>query len=171
MRIRFLIAPLFLVSCLTPQSEGPATKIGPSAVWQLPVQFTATADPACEPSSSSEYGECTIGQMAKTGAPADAVLFTRELYKESHGQFGIMTGFRDEGPVAFAWVTYPLRANTNFGFLLVNGQPRIIDVEDLKLLDTKAMRQSGQFQDLRGQFPAQVRLPDCPLKVSDPHRS
>lgn len=150
---RFSIAPLFLVSCLIAQSKGPATKIGPSAVWQLPAQFMATAHTACKASASSEYSECMIGQMAKAGAPADSVQFTRELYKESHGQFGIMTGFRDAGPVAFAWVTYPLRANTNFGFLLVNGQPRIIDVEDLKLLDIKTMKQSGQFQDLKGQFP------------------
>ena len=78
-----------------------------------------------------------IGQMAKVGARADAVSFARELYKESHGEFGIMTGFQEEGPVAFAWVTYPLRANTNYGLLLLNGQPRIVNVEDLKLLDVQ----------------------------------
>ena len=45
--------------------------------------------------------------MAKAGAPPDAVSFTRALYKESHGEFGVMTGFQDESPVAFAWITYP----------------------------------------------------------------
>ena len=49
-----------------------------------------------------------------------------------------MTGFQNEGPVAFAWITYPLRANTNYGLLLLNGQPRIVNVEDLKLLDVKS---------------------------------
>jgi hypothetical protein len=135
------------------QVKGPSAKIGPSAVWPMPTQFTMTAHSACDASSASDYSECMIGQMAKAGAPTDAVQFTRELYKESHGQFGIMTGFQDEGPVAFAWVTYPLRANTNTGFLLVNGRPRMIDVEDLKLLDVKTMKQSGQFQDLKAQFP------------------
>ena len=94
-----------------------------------------------------------MAQMAKSGAPADAVQFTRELYKQSHGEFGVMTGFQDEGPVAFAWITYPLRANTNYGLLLLNGQPHIVNVEDLKLLDVKAMKQSTQFQDLKTQFP------------------
>jgi hypothetical protein len=37
--------------------------------------------------------------------------------------------------------------------VLVNGQPRIVNVEDLKLLDNKGMKQSFQFQDLKGQFP------------------
>jgi hypothetical protein len=64
-----------------------------------------------------------------------------------------MTGFQDEGPVAFGWITYPLRANTNYGLVLMNGQPPIVNVEDLKLLDTKTMKQSFQFQDLKNQFP------------------
>ncbi len=48
-----------------------------------------------------------------------------------------MTGFQKEKAISFAWITYPLRANTNYGLLLVNGQPPIVNVEDLKLLDKK----------------------------------
>jgi hypothetical protein len=47
-----------------------------------------------------------------------------------------------------------LRANTNYGLLLLNGRPRIVNVEDLKLLDVKAMEQSSQFQDAKLQFPS-----------------
>ena len=64
-----------------------------------------------------------------------------------------MAGFYDEGPVAFALIIYPLRANSNSGLLLVNGKPRIVNVEDLTLLDTKAMKESIQFERLKGQFP------------------
>jgi hypothetical protein len=143
---------------MTAQSQGGSantarTKIGASAVWQVTPQFIATAPSACAQSSHSAADECLINQMAKAGASADAMKFTRELYKQSHGDFGIMTGFQDEGVVAFGWITYPLRANTNYGLLLVNGQPPIINVEDLKLLDTKTMKQSFQFQDLKNQFP------------------
>lgn len=111
------------------------------------------AHAACDQSPGSNYADCMIGQMAKAGASADAVHFTREPYKQSHGEFGVMTGFQDEGLVAFAWITYPLRANTNYGLLLLNGQPRIVNVEDLKLLDVRAMKQSPQFRDLKAQFP------------------
>jgi hypothetical protein len=145
---------LFLFSgCLTAQPKEQPAKINASAIWKMPTQFMANAHAACDKSSSSGSAECMIDQMAKAGAPSQAVAFTRELYKQTEGEFGVMTGFHDEGPLAFAWITYPLRANTNYGFLLLNGQPRMINVEDLRLLDTKTMKQSFQFQDLKGTFP------------------
>jgi hypothetical protein len=150
-----LLTSLFVCVSLTAQSKPSfyLTKIEGSAVWQLPAEFVTTAHSVCERSSGFNYADCVIGQMAKAGAPADAVQFTRELYKQSHGEFGVMTGFQNEGPVAFAWITYPLRANTNYGLLLLNGQPRIVNVEDLKLLDVKTMKQSSQFQDAKRRFP------------------
>ena len=150
---QLLAVLLSLAVWLTAQSEQPPTKIGASAVWQIPPQFMNTAHSVCDQILTS-IPECMIGQMAPAGAPAAALSFTRELYKESHGEFAIMTGFQDEGPVAFAWVTYPLRANTNYGLLLLNGQPQIVNVEDLKLLDVKTMKMSSQFQDAKLQFPS-----------------
>jgi hypothetical protein len=159
---RLLLAVVFLTVFATaqltepPRNDHPTNnrpvKISDSAVWQIPPQFMAAAQAACGKSSSG-LGECMIAQMQKAGAPAPAIGFTRELYKQSHGEFGIMTGFQPERPVAFAWITYPLRANTNYGLLLVNGRPPIINVEDLKLLDSKTMEQSTQFQNLKSQFP------------------
>jgi hypothetical protein len=147
-----LVAVVLLAGSWTPQSQDSSVKVGASAVWQVPQQFISAAHSACDKSSGSHEGECFIDEMAKAGAPATAVSFSRKLYKQSHGEFGILTGFHDEGPVAFAWINYPLRANTNYGLLLVNGQPPIVNVEDLKLLDRKTMEQSPQFQDLKSQF-------------------
>jgi hypothetical protein len=148
--------PVFLVivclsGCLTVQAQRGPEKIDASAVWQVTPRFLSTGHVACD--GSSKFIECMIDQMPNAGAPAAAVRFARELYKQSHGDFGIMTGFQSEGPVAFAWITYPLRANTNYGLLLVNGKPEIVNVEDLKLLDRKTMEQSPQYQDLKNQFP------------------
>ena len=147
----------YLIASAQTAAAAPApdlpVKIGTSAVWQLPAEFITGAHAACDKSAPSGFAECFISQMAKAGAPADAVTFTRELYKQSHGDVGIMTGFQPVGPVDIAWVTYPLRANTNNGLLLVNGHPQIVNVEDLKLLDKKAMEQSPQFKDLKYQFP------------------
>lgn len=148
-----LLASLFVCVSLSAQSKAAPGKIDASSVWQLPAQFMTKAHAACEKQSDSNYADCVIGQMAGAGAPANAVQFTRELFRQSHGEFGVMTGFQDEGLVAFAWITYPLRANTNYGFLLLNGQPRIVNVEDLKLLDVKTMKQSSQFQNVKRQFP------------------
>jgi hypothetical protein len=148
-----LLAFLSLAVGLTAQSKLQSAKIESSSVWELPPQFMTMARAVCDQTSSSSYGDCMIGQMADAGAPADAVRFSRELYKENHSEFGVMTGFQQESPISFALVTYPLRANTNYGLLLVNGQPRILNIEDPRLLDVKTMKKSPRFQDLKRQFP------------------
>ena len=156
MRNAFRFAAILYVVVII--STGRATaaspgKLGPSSVWQIPGQFLAAAHAACDKSAPSGFTECFINQMAPAGASADAVSFTRGLYKQSHGDVGIMTGFQPVGPVDIAWITYPLRANTNYGLLLVNGKPQMVNVEDLNLLDKKTMQQSPQFKDLAFQFP------------------
>jgi hypothetical protein len=129
-------------------------KIGPSAVWKLPDPLRTTILKKCgDATQPPSFAECFINQMQAGGAPAAAVAFTRELYKVSGGEVGLMYGFHKVGPVDIAWVNYPLRANTNDGLLFVNGQPRIINVEDLKLLDQTDMQQDPQFQDAKAQFP------------------
>jgi hypothetical protein len=151
-------AGLWVVGCiigavaLAAAAPKPAAKIGASAVWQMPDQFMAGAHTACDKSAPSGFAECVINHMAKSGASADAVAFTRELYKQSHRDLGIMTGLQPVGPIDIAWITYPLRANTNYGLLFINGKPPIVNVEDLNLLDRKTMEQSPQFKDLRFQF-------------------
>jgi hypothetical protein len=146
-----LIAPL-AVAASAKDIQAPA-KIGSDAVWQPPSQFSRNAHAVCDGISGSDFSGCFIDQMEKAGAPPAAVAFTRELYKFNHGDVGIMGGFQPVGPIDIAWINYPLRANTNYGLLLVNGEPRIVDVEDLRLLDQKTMKQSSQFRDLKGQFP------------------
>jgi hypothetical protein len=64
-----------------------------------------------------------------------------------------MSGFNKVGPVDVAFVTYPLRANTNNGILFVNGTPKIVNAEDPKLLNQADMQQSPQFQNTLAQFP------------------
>ena len=123
-----------------------------SAVWQPPAGFAATAQSACGASTGSHLNDCLIQEMAKAGAPASSVAFTRELLKQNHEEVGVMTSFQQEKPVDFAWITYPWRSNHRYGLLLLNGQPAIVNLEELKLLDLKSMRQSLQYGDLKKQF-------------------
>jgi hypothetical protein len=129
------------------------SRIDASAIWQVTPQFLATAPEACAKKTGDSNGDCLVAEMAKAGAPSAAVTFARALNKQSHGDFGVMAGFHSVGPVDFAFISYPLRANTNYGLALVNGTPSIVNVEDLTLLDKKGMEQSFQFQDLKVQFP------------------
>ncbi len=131
--------------------QGPITA---TSVWQLPPTFLAAAHKACDSAPQPpSFAECFINQMSKSGAPPNAVAFTRMLFKQSGGDVGIMSGFNKVGPVDVAFVVYPLRANTNYGLVFVNGTPKIINAEDLKLLDQTDMQQSPQFQNTKAQFP------------------
>ena len=159
MRFVAFAAALLLATCsfaqapTVPPAAG-AARITAASVWQMPSTFLAAAHKACDnlPQPSS-YADCFINQMSKAGASPAAVAFTRELQKQSNGDVGIMSGFDKVGPVVdVAFITYPLRANTNNGLLFVNGTPRIINAEDLSLLNQTEMQQSPQFQNTKAQF-------------------
>jgi len=139
----------------TPSSQGTADRITAAAVWQMPSTFLAAAHKACDNAPQPpSFADCFINQMSKAGAPPAAVAFTQELQKQSKGDVGIMSGFDKVGPVVdVAFITYPLRANTNNGLLFINGTPRIINAEDLSLLNQAEMQQSPQFQNTKAQFP------------------
>ncbi len=102
---------------------------------------------------AASFPECFMNQIAVAGAPSEAVAFTRALYKQSDGQVGIMNAFKSYGQVDVAQVFYPLRANDNYGLLLVNGDPTILDVDDLKKLDRTAMEQDSWYQSVKAKFP------------------
>jgi hypothetical protein len=140
-------------SATMPPGPG-AGRITAASVWQMPSSFLAAAHKACDSASQPpSFADCFISQMSKAGAPATAVAFTRMLQRQSGGDVGIMSGFNAVGPVDVAFITYPLRANTNYGLVFVNGMPRIINAEDLKSLDQADMQQSPQFQNTKAQFP------------------
>ena len=113
--------------------QTPSGKIGASAVWQAPPDFVTKAHNVCDKSAGpASFPACFQNQIAAAGAPADAVSFTRMLFQQTNGDVGIMTAFKHYGPVDAAQVFYPLRANTNYGLLLVNGDPAVLDVDDLQ---------------------------------------
>lgn len=137
-----------------------AGKIGAAAVWQPPKDFLANAHTVCDKGAGpASYGECFINQMSVAGAPADAVSFTRMLDQQSDGQVGIMSMFKKYGVVDAAQVFYPLRANDNYGVLLVNGDPKILDVDDLQKLDQAAMEKDQMFQSVKQRFPQATLWP------------
>jgi hypothetical protein len=163
MKLSLLLAALLATAAFgfaqnppaAPSGAATATgKITIANVWQIPSTFLATAHKACDSAPQPpSFAECFINQMSNSGASPAAVAFTRMLQKQSGGDVGIMSGFSKVGPADVAFVVYPLRANTNNGILFVNGIPRIVNAEDLKLLDQATMQQSPQFQNTLAQFP------------------
>jgi hypothetical protein len=153
--VRFVtIVLVMFVTLLGSAQSQAAGKITAAAVWQMPDSFRTMILKKCgDATQPPPFAQCFITQMQQGGAPPAAVAFTRELYKASSGDIGLMYGFHKVGPVDIAWINYPLRANTNDGLLFVNGQPRLLNLEDLKLLDQSGMQQDPQFQNTKAQFP------------------
>src|SRR5260370_19480095 len=72
-----------------------------------------------------------------------------------------MCRFQPLGRVDMAEIFYPLRdveykyavGARNYALLLINGDPPMIDVDDLKKLDRHGLEQDGSYQLLKRSFP------------------
>ncbi len=128
-------------------------KIGASAVWQMPKDFVAQTKAACEKDPSSDDASCLIDHMAAAGASDQAVDFSRMMYYKTDHEAVIVTDFHKSGPVDVAKVSYPLHTANTVGMLILNGDPPVLDVDDLKLLDTAAMDDNPNFKAVQSKFP------------------
>ncbi len=129
-------------------------RIGASAVWQPPADFVTRAHEICDKAAGpASFPVCFLNQMSAAGAPAEAVSFSRMLFRQTNGQVGIMVAFKPYGVVDAAQVLYPLRANDNYGVLLLNGNPGILDIDNLEKLDRAAMQNGPKFRAIKQKFP------------------
>jgi hypothetical protein len=148
-------AALLAAAALLP-AEGamaPAAPVGPDAVWAPPADFRAKVDQTCAKMGES-IGRCFADQMRSAGASEAALAFSERL-----GNSGYLTSFLDTGKVDVAYVEYPFRANENALVFLVNGDPALIDVDDLSRLDRKNLGANTTYAGLLKTFPALALFP------------
>ncbi len=126
-----------------------ADRVTAAAVWRPAGGFMRRFHQQCEGRSGKEFDACFAASMAKAGASPAALAFTRRLDDEAYLEALDET----PGPVAVAHVFYPLRANENDAWLLVNGQPSLIDVDDRRHLDLAALRASAAYAAIRRRYP------------------
>ena len=162
MKLAFLTTALFCVFGLllgpNANSQNGTTssspKISASGVWQPPQGIFTKASKACQTGAGPEsFSVCYMNQLAAQGEPADAVKFTRWLFDHFDQNVGIMTAFKSYAPVDTAQVMIPLRANDNYALLLLNGDPSVINVDDLQRLDRKAMEADPLFRSVKQRYP------------------
>ena len=102
----------------------------------------------CSQTDTSQHGECFLKGMQGQGASASAVAFARILQGSKEG-VGYMKDFTEGGHVAVAQVVFPGREGSRDAWLLVNGDPSPIDVDDLALLPMADVRSDIVFQEIR----------------------
>jgi hypothetical protein len=122
--------------------------IGADAVWTPPANFVESFHKACDRREGKALSDCFVEEMHKAGAPPAAVAFARRVEG-----MGYLRGFEDAGRVGMAFAEYPFRANENLVCLLVNGEPSLLDVDDLGRLDRAALAANADYSVLARQYP------------------
>jgi hypothetical protein len=128
-------------------------QIGPAAVWKATPEILKRVYAVCDKGKGPNYDDCFMAHMSNGGASPEAVHITRLMYK-TLGEVAIVTDFKEAGPVGMARVEFPLRATDNAGFLLVNGIPKVLDVDNLDHVNRGAMDVTPQFQAVKQRYPA-----------------
>ncbi len=100
--------------------------LGPEAVWS-----GAGLDMCRGKADAHVADDCLLDQMRRSGASAGSIAFTKRLIAADSP--GYVAGWRQAGPVGIATVTYPFRANTNSGTMLVPASGDPIDVDAYQL--------------------------------------
>ena len=132
----------------------PDTPIGPEAVWNPPAGFSERFRAGCAKLEGAKFSDCFVEQMAKSGAPPQAVAFAKRV-----GGMGFARAFHDEGSVDVVWAEYPYRANENRVCLLVNGDPPIVDVDDLSRFDKDDLKRFPIWNTLVKRHPNAAIFP------------
>lgn len=123
-------------------------QIGSEAVWNAGADDLNEIGRVCLNAQPAEYGHCFIEQMGGY-ASSDAVAFSQLLAAQKPSRIGYLNGMREAGMVDLGYVAYPDNAKTNHGWVLLNGVPALVNVDDISLLPRAAMEKDLRFAALR----------------------
>ena len=110
------------IKTVEPASILTSSGFGPEAVWNIDGNISKYQNCFNDPSTSID---CVMTLMQSSGASSQAIAFTAMLQGIS-----FMSSFKEFGVVDLAEITYPSRANNNVEYVLLNGNPQIIYIED-----------------------------------------
>lgn len=131
----------------TPDSK-PAPTVSAQAVWRPDTNTLEQARAACAKTAYPELEHCFVQQMQKAGASQEAIAFMHEMHNDAY-----LAKFQETGRVSIAWIIYPYRANANTSCLLVNGTPRLVDVDDLSRLPLNRLKSDAGWTALVAKHP------------------
>jgi len=147
---RFMLVVLSLVLAIAAPvwPEDPARVIDKDAEWNPTMETIRAIHQECSEKGASDFGKCFVDFMARAGASAQAVAFA-----QSTGNNGYLAHFFKKGRVDLAYVHYPFRANENEGWLIVNGDPPMIDVDDLSHLPKAQLERNPTYLKIKQKYP------------------
>ena len=129
-------------------AEAQATVIGKESEWNATSETIRLIHQECSEKKAPDFGKCFVDFMGRAGASVQAVAFA-----QSTGNTGYLAHFLKMGRVDVAYAHYPFRANENEGWLLVNGDPAMIDVDALADLPKRQLEGNPTYLRIREKFP------------------
>ncbi len=140
-------------------------QIGTEAVWNAGDEDLKEISKVCKSEQSTDYAKCFVEQMGGY-ASSDAVAFTQLMIAQKPSRVGYLDGMREAGLVDLGYVVYISQGTkAKPGWVLMNGVPAIVNVDNLAQLPQSEMAKDSQFAGLRKSHP-QVQL-----AVTDDQRS
>jgi hypothetical protein len=127
-------------------AEAPA--IDKDSEWNPTPETIQAIHKECAEKQAPDFGKCFVDFMARSGASSQAVAFAK-----STGNTGYLAHFFKKGRVDLAYVVYPFRANENQGWMLVNGDPPMIDIDDLSNLPQHQLEQNPTYLRIKEKYP------------------
>ena|SRR5437899_2316731 len=127
-------------------------QIGTEAVWNAAGDDLNEINKTCNNAQPAEYNHCFIEQMGGY-ASSDAVAFSQLLVAQKQPRVGYLAGMREAGLVDLGYVVYPGGAKSTQGWVLMNGIPALVNVDDLAMLPRPEMEKDPQFIALRRSHP------------------
>jgi hypothetical protein len=130
-------------------------QIGTEAVWNAAGEDLNEISKVCK-TGQTDYKKCFIEQMGDY-ASSDAVAFSQQMAAQKPSRLGYLDGMREAGLVDLGYVVYPDGAKSKQGWVLMNGVPALVNVDNLFMLPQSAMAKDPQFAALRKNHP-QIQL-------------
>ena len=127
-------------------------QISEEAIWNAGPEDLGAIGQACKITDAARYQECFIEQMGEY-ASSDAVAFAQMMASQKSRRLGYLTDLREYGLVDLGFVVYPGNANVKHGWVLLNGIPAVVNLDDVTILPKSALEKDAAYIALRQSHP------------------
>ncbi len=122
--------------------------INADAVWNPSMDDMGNISIKCGLLKGEDLYSCLINEMQSANASDRAVEFTKLL-----GGRGYMKAFKPSGTVDVAVVYYPFEKENHEGYVIVNGNPGIVDADNYGLLNLDGLEKTSGYIQLGNKYP------------------
>jgi hypothetical protein len=129
-----------------------ADQIGEEAIWNATDSDLSSISQSCRNNEPAGFSDCFIEQMGGY-ASSDAVAFTQLLAAQKSPRLGYLAGMRESGLVDLGYVVYPENSGQRQGWVLINGIPGLVNLDDVSTLPKSEMEKDSQYAALRTSHP------------------